>query len=279
MILKALAFALLLAAPVQQPQPQVSAPTGPLGPAEYLVGAQDVLAVTVQGVDTLTREVTLDQDGSFDFPLIGRVNAGGKGVRALEADIRARLIDKKLLTNPIVNVEVKAFRSQNVYVFGQVSRAGMFKIAGNANLMAVLAEAGFNNKSGSVITITRWPKGMKPTGGSAANAPNADVIKVSRKDLEFGRAQSILLQDGDTITVPEADKITIQGEVRTTGVFDLDGEITLLQALAIAGGVTDKGAKNRIEILREGVAKPLKNVPMSEKIKPNDVITVPKKRI
>jgi polysaccharide export outer membrane protein len=272
-----LAAALAFAASIAQAAAPTAVQGTVAGQPEYQVGPQDVLAVTVQGVAELTRDVTIDQEGMFDFPLIGRVTAGGKGVRAIADDIKGKL-SPKYLVNPVVNVEVKTFRSQNVYVFGEVSRAGMFKIEGNANLMAVLAEAGFNSKSGSTITITRWPKGTKPTGGSAANAPNAEVIKVSRKDLEYGRAQSILLQDGDTITVPEADKFTIQGEVRTTGIFDLDGEITLLQALAIAGGVTDKAAKNRIEIIRQGVEKPLKNVKMTEIIKADDIITVPKRR-
>ena len=268
------------AAPWQQASPppvQVSPPASASG--EYIVGPQDQLAITVQGVAELTRDATIDQDGSFDFPYIGRVTAGGRGVRAVEAEIRTRLIGKGLLTNPVVNVEIKTYRSQNVYVFGEVARAGMFKIQGNANLMSVLAEAGFNNKSGALITIRRWPKGTKPTGASATNAPNAEVISVSRKDLESGRAQSILLQDGDTIIVPETEKFTIQGEVRTVGIFELDSEMTLLQALAVAGGVNDRGAKNRIEIQRVGVPKPIKNVKMTEIIKAGDIITVPKKRI
>ena len=257
-----------------------SPPAGqPPALAEYQVGPQDQLAISVQGVAELTRDVTLDQDGSFDFPYIGRISASGKGVRAVEADIRSRLIARGLLTNPVVNVEVKTYRLQNVYVFGQVARAGMVKIQANANLMSVLAEAGFNNRAGATITITRWPKGTKPTGGSATNAPNAEVITVSRRDLELGRAQSILLQEGDTIIVPEAEKFTIQGEVRNVGIFELESDMTLLQALAIAGGVNDRGAKNRIEIQRQGVAKPIKNVKMTEIIKAGDIITVPKKRI
>jgi len=278
MMLNVLVAVLMLGGSLQQPTASTSPSQSPSGQSEYLVGPQDVLTVTVQGVAQLTQDVTLDQEGSFEFPLIGRISAGGKGVRAIEEEIKAKL-SPRYLVNPAVSVEVKAFRSQNVYVFGQVSRAGMFKIAGNANLMAVLAEAGFNSKSGSTITITRWPKGTKPLGGSAANAPNAEVFKVSRKDLEFGRAQTILLQDGDTITVPETDKFTIQGEVRTVGIFDLDGELTLQQALAIAGGITDRGAKNRIEIQRHGTDKPLKNVKMTEVIKAGDVITVPKRRV
>lgn len=281
--MKTLAFALLLA--LWQPAQQLPAsapvtPPAPVQPAalpEYIVGPQDLLAVSVQGVAELTRDVIVDQDGTFDFPYIGRIAAGGKGVRAIEADIKGKLSPRYLL-NPIVNVDVKAFRSQVVYVFGAVVRPGSVRIAGNATLMSVLAEAGFSTKSGSVITITRWPKGTK-VSGPAANAPNAETIRVNRKELEFGSAQSIALQDGDTISVPEAEKYTITGYVRSPGVFELDGEISVLQALAIAGGVTEQGASNRIEIQRQGVEKPIKKVKMTDLVKPGDIITVPRKRI
>jgi polysaccharide biosynthesis/export protein len=279
--MKTLALTLVLALfqPWQQP-PASPSPVSrtPAGVTDYIVGPQDVLTVSVQGVAELTRDVTVDQDGTFDFPYVGRIPAGGKGVRAIEAEIKSRLAERKLVLNATVNVDIKTYRSQTVYVFGEVTRGGAFRIQGNATLMSVLAEAGFNTKSGSVITITRWPKGAK-VSGPASTAPNAETIKVNRKDIEFGSAQAIALQDGDTINVPEAEKYTITGYVRTTGVFDLDGELTLLQALAIAGGITEQGAANRIEIQRQGLAKPLKNVKMNELIKPGDVISVPRKRL
>ena len=268
-----LAAVLLALSPLQQP----AAPPASSSPPEYIVGPQDLLAVSVQGVAELTRDVIVDQDGTFDFPYIGRIAAAGKGVRAIEAEIKGKL-SPRYLVNPIVNVDVKAFRSQVVYVFGAVVRPGSIRIAGNATLMSVLAEAGFSTKSGTVITITRWPKGTK-VSGPAANAPNAETIKVNRKELELGSAQSIVLQDGDTISVPEAEKYTVTGYVRSPGVFELDGEISVLQALAIAGGATEQGATNRIEIQRAGSPKPLKNVKMTEMVKPGDIITVPRKRI
>ena len=271
-----LAVLLLALSPIQQPA--APPPFQPAhSPPEYIVGPQDLLAVSVQGVAELTREVIVDQDGTFDFPYIGRIAASGKGVRAIEAEIKGRL-SPRYLVNPIVNVDVKAFRSQVVYVFGAVVRPGSIRIAGNATLMSVLAEAGFSTRSGSVITITRWPKGTK-VSGPAANAPNAETIRVNRKELELGSAQSIILQDGDTISVPEAEKYTVTGYVRSPGVFELDAEISVLQALAIAGGATEQGATNRIEIQRAGELKPLKNVKMTDLVKPGDIITVPRKRI
>jgi polysaccharide biosynthesis/export protein len=277
-----LIFAVLLALS-GSPQPPASQPPAVPGAVqraalpEYIVGPQDLLAISVQGVAELTRDVIVDQDGTFDFPYVGRVAAGGKGVRAIEQEIKGKLSPRYLL-NPTVNVDVKAFRSQVVYVFGAVVRPGSVRIAGNATLMSVLAEAGFSTKSGAIITITRWPKGAK-VSGPAASAPDAETIKVNRKELEFGSAQSIALQDGDTINVPEAEKYTITGYVRSPGVFEIDGDLSVLQALAIAGGVTEQGAANRIEIQRVGAAEPIKKVKMTDIVKPGDIITVPRKRI
>jgi len=279
-------FVLLVALSQAAPQPPVPPPTAtptvttiqPAGAPDYIVGPADVLQVTVQGVPDFTRPVTVDQDGTFDFPLIGRVAAGGKGVRAIEAEIKRMIEAKRLLVNPSVSVDVTAFRSQVVYVMGAVGRAGGYKIAGNATIMSVLAEAGFSLKSGSTITITRWPKGSKASG-PASSAPNAEVIKVSRKELEDGRAQGITLQDGDTINVPNAETFTITGYIRSPGVLELSDGMTVLQALAIAGGVTDQGAANRIEIQRVGVAKPIKKVKPTDLVKAGDIITVPRRRM
>jgi polysaccharide export outer membrane protein len=280
-VLMALAQAAPQRPPVPVPGTSTSTSTStaqPQGLPDYLVGPEDQLGVTVQGVAEFTRDVVVESDGTFDFPFIGRVAAGGKGVRAIETEIRSKIVDKRLLLNPVVNVVIKQYRSQTVYVFGAVNKTGPYKIAGNATIMTVLAEAGFSLKSGQTITITRWPKGTKPTG-PAANAPNAEVIKVNRRDLEFGLSgQIIALQDGDTINVPETEKYTMTGYVRSPGVFELDGEVTLLQALAIAGGVTEQGAQNRITIQRAGVAKPIKPK-LTDLIKPGDIIVIPRKRI
>ena len=97
---------------------------GPRPPnAEYTVGVQDRLAITVFGESDLTRLVTVDSDGTFDFPLIGRVKAVGLTARAIEQDVTSRL-KNGYLVNPQVTIEVEAYRSQVVYVTGQVRYAG-----------------------------------------------------------------------------------------------------------------------------------------------------------
>jgi polysaccharide biosynthesis/export protein len=260
--------------------PQTQKQTGPsvtTDTTDYVVGPQDVLSVAVYGVPELTRDVIVDSDGTFDFPMLGRIQASGKGVRQIEAEIKQMLTDRKYFAvEPTVNVDVKSYRSQSVWVVGAVRNPSMQKIAGNASVMSVLADAGFNTKSGSYILVTHRPKNAKNSG--PITETTAGTIRISRKDLETGRAQNVHLQDGDTIFVPEAERYVISGYVHSPGSYEIDGDLTVLQALAQAGGASEQAAQNRIEIERMENGKMVKiRVKLTDPVKPGDTIIVPRR--
>lgn len=253
------------------PPPAAGQPVGiTAGPNDYVIGPQDGLKVTVFGEEELSRAVTVDNDGSFDYPLVGRINASGKTVRAVQDEIRQKLIAGGYLLNPTVNVEIGAYRSQTIYVQGAVRAQGAVSIAGNTSLMSAIAQAGFTQRSGSKITISHRP---------ADGQPSPPVIVVDRKDLESGRAQNIRLSDGDTITVAEVERFYITGEVKAPGPFDYDPELTIQQALILAGGTTDKARVSGIRIDRTVDGKPVsvKDVKITDHFQPNDTIIVPRK--
>jgi polysaccharide export outer membrane protein len=246
---------------------------------DYIVGAQDLLKVTVFGVAELTRDVTVDTDGTFDFPLIGRVKAAGLTVRAIETELKARL-SKGLLVNPTVTVDVGAYRSQTVYVLGEVRDPGRKMLAGNASIMSALAEAGFTTNAGSYVIISHRPAGSdSPEGPVLPTDTGAPQIRVNRKDLEMGRAMNVRLQDGDTIFVPKAETFFISGFVRSPGSFAIDGDLNVLQALALAGGPTDQAAQNRITIDRviDGKLTHVKITSLTDPVKAGDTIIVPRR--
>src|SRR5262249_52029407 len=112
-------------APQTTPSPRAS--------AEYMVGPQDRLAITGVDEPNLTKTVTVGADGSFDYPYIGLVKAGGTTLRAIQNDITTRL-KEKYLRNPQVAVEVESYRSQVVYVWGQVKSPGAVTLMGHINL-------------------------------------------------------------------------------------------------------------------------------------------------
>jgi polysaccharide export outer membrane protein len=252
-------------------------PAEAVAPTAYLIGAQDVLSVTVYGEADLTKgSITVDSDGTFDFPLIGRVQAGGRTVRQIEADIKARL-GASYLRDPSVTVEVVKFRSQTVYVTGQVRNPGKFTLSGDASIMTVLAEAGsVTAEAGSYVVITH-AHGTSPVATDAAD-PAGGEIRVSRRDLETGRAQNVRLHDGDTIFVPRAETFFVTGFVRQPGSFVLDGDVTVLQAISLAGGPTERAAMNRVKIRRivNGETQDVK-VKLTDLVQPNDTIIVPQR--
>ena len=138
----------------------------PRRPAEYTIGPQDRLSIAVVDEPTLTKVVTVGSDGTFDYPYIGLVKAGGVSLRALQQEITARL-KEKYLRNPQVSIEVETYRSQVVYVWGQVRSPGAVTLMGNTNLTEALAKAGSPTPdAGSYIEINR-----RPRDGSGRHGP------------------------------------------------------------------------------------------------------------
>ena len=253
----------------------VQAPRAQPANAEYTVGPQDRLSIAVVDEPTLTRVVTVGSDGTFDYPYIGLVKAGGVSLRAIQQDITTRL-KEKYLRNPQVSIEVETYRSQVVYVWGQVRSPGAVTLMGNINLTEALAKAGSPTPdAGSYIEINRRPAPV-PAGTDPATAPKPAPERISMADLQSGRAQSIILSDGDTLFVPKAETFFVTGYVKNGGPFLHDASMTVSKAISMAGGVTEKGSRNRIRITRlvDGKQVVIKDVKADDPVLPGDSIEV-----
>ncbi len=243
-------------------------------PAEYTVGPQDRLSIAVVDEPTLTKVVTVGSDGTFDYPYIGLVKAGGVSLRAIQQEITARL-KEKYLRNPQVSIEVETYRSQVVYVWGQVRLPGAVTLTGNINLTEALAKAGSPTPdAGSYIEINRKPRQVP--GSDPATVAKPVPERVSMADLQSGRAQSIILSDGDTVFVPKAETFFVTGYVKNGGPFLHDATMTVSKAISMAGGVTEKGSRNRIRITRlvNGKQVVVKDVKLEDAVLPGDSIEV-----
>jgi polysaccharide export outer membrane protein len=245
--------------------------------ADYGVGPQDVLNIVVFGEAELTKTVTLDAEGTFDYPYIGRVKALGLTARRVGEDLALRL--KEFWVNPQVSVEVMKFRSQKVIVMGFVHAPGQYPLTGTMSVLEVLAAAGSPTPAAaSYVSILR-PAGhvprlpqAEPGGGSS--------LRLTMKELQSGHAPAgFSLQDGDTITVPKADTATVIGYVNTTGAVILESGMTVMQVIGLAGGVTEKGAINRVRIHRlvDGKVQEVRGVKLSDVVQPGDTIEVPQR--
>jgi polysaccharide export outer membrane protein len=255
---------------------------------QYVVGPQDVLTLTIFNDDTLSRPaLTVDSEGTIDVPYINRVKVAGLTTRQIEEELRRQLgvrTDEQgrlrgYLKNPNISVTVKDFRSQRVYVTGAVRTPGFVELQGDPTLTRALSQAGYPMlESGSYVLITHPTDGQAPTTTGPVSVRPEDQIRVAREEIDTGRASRIRLRAGDFVFVPTADKFFITGEVKSTGQYVLNGELNVLQALAMAGGVTDRANKGNIKIERVVNGKKVEiKVKESTLVEAGDTIKVPKR--
>jgi protein involved in polysaccharide export with SLBB domain len=121
---------------------------------DYTAGPQDVLEITVFGEGEMTGKFPIELDGTFNFPLIGRVRGGGLTLRAIERELHDRLADG-YLQNPQVSVAVGQFRSQRIFIVGEVGRPGTYPLTAEMTLIEALATAGSTSSTaaGHVLII------------------------------------------------------------------------------------------------------------------------------
>jgi polysaccharide export outer membrane protein len=246
--------------------------------ADYVIGAQDVLSITVFDQADLSGRYTVETNGTFSFPLIGRVTAAGRTLREFENELKRRLADG-FFRNPQVTVGVEQYRSQRVFVMGEVRQPGPVALTGGMTLIEALARAGSTLTSASgEVSIVRTSQNV---GGPVlpGESGSAEVVRVSIRDLETGTAsKNVELYDGDTIFVPRAETIYVFGQVRNPGAYPIQPGTTVLQSLSLAGGVTDNGAMGRTRIARivDGEKREVR-VKLTDAVQAGDTIIVPER--
>jgi polysaccharide biosynthesis/export protein len=249
---------------------------------DYLIGPRDVLAIAVWDQADLSAKYTVEADGSFTFPLLGRVRAGGLTLKAFEAQLRQRLIAEGFFKNPQVTVAVDSYSSQRVFVVGEVRQPGTYTLTGDMSLIEALSKAGSTTtQAGNEAVVVRAPRGKAPEKPlMPGDAPSNEVTRVDLKQLQEGDlSRNVLLKDGDTVYVPKAEMVYVTGQVKNPGAYALQTrDTTVLQAVALAGGATDRGASNRIRISRIVNGKKVElKVNLTDLVQPGDTVVVPER--
>jgi len=238
------------------------------------LGPGDQVKMDVFGRPEMDTTTYIADDGSIRVPLAGPVVIGGLSPAGAAQKVEAALKHGQFLVNPHVTFTVLQSRSQRVSVLGEVHNPGRYPIEANTTVLDLLAQAGgATDKASDTIYVLR-PDGTGALQRHAVNLKGA----VDSKDSAPAVLQT--LRGGDSIFVPVAEQFYIAGEVHSPAMYRLESGMTLTQAIARAGGVTDKGSASRVTIKRRGPngqysvisGKP------GEKIQPDDVITV-KERI
>jgi polysaccharide export outer membrane protein len=251
---------------------------------DYVVGPQDVLSITSQDDPALSGKFTVEADLTFTFPLIGRVRAGGLTLREVESQLQAKLIDDGFFKDPQIMVSIEQYKSQKVFIVGEVRSPGAYALSGDMRLVEALALAGSTlpTAAGEVVIVPAGADSMlvRPASVDEAEASGAPVVRVNLRELQNGAfAQNVPLAGGDTVFVLKAENIYVFGQVKNPGAYPLQQDVTtVLQGLALAGGVTDRGATSRVEIVRivNGEQKKLK-VKLEDSLLPGDTIVVPQR--
>src|SRR5262249_4401493 len=127
-----------------------------------------VLAITVVDQPQVTGKYIVRADGTFTLPLIGRLQAGGLSVQAVEDDVRERLA-KGYLKNPQVGVSVDQYRSQQIFVIGEVRQPGTLQFTGSMSVIEALARVGSTTeRAGNEAIIVHSANGAASVADAAA---------------------------------------------------------------------------------------------------------------
>ena len=216
---------------------------------DYRIGPKDVLRITVWGHEDLTRLAVVSADGTFAFPLVGNVSAAGLTPGQIETRLRESL-GKDYLVDPQVSVAVQEYRSQRVFVLGEAEKPGTYALTGRATLLDILSQAGGPSRTaGRQVVVVRFPKSEGPVTPGAAGSV---TLRANLKKLLDGDAsENLVLQNGDTVFVPKVTSFFVLGEVQRQGAYAMDRETTLLEAVTLAGGFTDRAAPVGVRVLRK----------------------------
>jgi len=220
-------------------------PLEQLNRTDYRVGRQDLLEIRVFDVDELNQTVRVADDGSITMPLLGRLLVGGLTKTELEQKI-ATLLEERFVRDPQVTVFIKDYESKRIAVSGAVKNPGTYEMLGSKTLLEMLSMAGgLDRDLGQEIIIFR----TLPDGTTKR-------IPVDLERLVYQADPSLNLRviPGDIIYVPTVEKmrIFVSGAVKQPDAYEVprDEPITVLKAVTLAGGTTDRAASKKVQIMR-----------------------------
>jgi polysaccharide export outer membrane protein len=241
----------------------------------YVIGVDDVLNISVWDNKDLDQLVFVRPDGKVSLPLVGEVQAGGLTVAKLASTLSEMY--GKTIKGAEVTVSVKEIRSRPVFFLGGVGKPGPMQLTQDLTLLQAISLAG----------------GLAP----AADLESSFVLRgEERIPIDFVRlvqkgdiSQNIRLRPGDTIVVPVADVVYVQGEVKSPGALKFTRDLTIVKAIAQSGGFTPLAAGKKVTLLRgNGSKKESIRVNVNEMmsdpekasdlpLKPNDIVIVPQR--
>jgi polysaccharide export outer membrane protein len=267
---------------LSQLQQMVAGHTGRLPGDDYRIGPEDLLNISVFEAADLGHTVRVSAGGEISLPLLGSIRAAGLTPHTLES-VLEELLRHTYMKDPHVSVFVQEIQSHPVSVFGAVKQPGVFQVRGAKTLVEMLSMAqGLAEDAGDTVLVMHQtqpdvaPPGIAVQGEAPAGAasegdrpvkaapvaqtpvaegspPVGNAVEINLKSLlESGDPRSnVLVYPGDVVKVTRAGIVYVIGEVRKPGGFQLKSNenISVLQALALAEGLTRTSAKSHARII------------------------------
>lgn len=232
---------------------------------DYVLGIGDIVKIAVYEQPDLATTAQIGAAGQIMLPLAGPVSIKGLTTSQAEQSIANRLRAGGFVKQPQVSVIVQEYRSQQVAVLGHVRKPDKYPVEATNTVLEILARAGgVSEEAGDVITVVRDAAGKKV------------VFKISISSFYSGDlSQNIAVTSGDLILVPRMNLYYIYGEVGKPGAYRLERDMTVVQALSVGGGLSDRGTQNGIRIKRQasGAVEEMQ-VGLNDMLQPNDVVYV-----
>jgi len=248
---------------------------------DYRVGPKDLLEISVFGLDELNKTVRVTEDGKITLPLLGEVEVEGLTKAELEVKLK-QLLEEKWLHDPQVTIFIQEHQSKRVSVLGAVGSPGPYELLGRQTLLQIISQAGgLTQEAGNEIIVMR----QLPDGTSTS-------LKISIDDLilKGDATLNIPLQPDDTVIIPidRTVYIYVFGQVRSPGALEVrkSNIPTLIQAIAQAGGFSERASKGGVLIrrmdedgeeieIKVNVRNILKGKRKDIQLKENDTVYVP----
>jgi polysaccharide export outer membrane protein len=226
------------------PATEASASASTRAGSSLRLGAGDLVEVGVYNVPELATKARVSSKGEIYLPLIDYVHVAGLTAEEASDLIQRRLSDGGFVKNPHVTLFVDQYASQGASILGEVTRPGVYPVPGQQRLFDLVSAAGgLTEKAGRSITVTHREQPDKPI-----------TVPLSRNASDNPES-NIPILPGDTIIVRKADLVYVVGDVGRPSGFLMDsGHLTVLQAIALAGGTTRTANLGGARIIRKGPA-------------------------
>jgi polysaccharide export outer membrane protein len=236
--------------------------------SQYRLAAGDVIRISVYQSADLTLETRLTEAGTISYPLLGSVALAGLTVTEAERRIADGLRTGNFVKQPQVSIAVQQVRGNQVSVLGQVGRPGRYPLeTGNVQLTDMIATAGGIVGTGADLIVVVGTRNGQPY---RAEVDLPSVFGPNR------RANDLTLQNGDVVWVDRAPMIFMYGEVQRPGSMRLERGMTVMQALASAGGLTPRGTERGLRVHRrdaQGTVRVIEPA-MTDKLQADDIVYI-----